>query len=77
VSSEIMERLQRARGVAWDALRPAFDHAIVLAKEAEHQADWAANQVQTGVSPAYPPLVQMLAQSVPAAPLLPPGEAPF
>jgi hypothetical protein len=69
VITEVMERLQRARGLAWAALVPAFDHAIALAKEAEHQAAYASNEVQAGISPAYPPLVMLLAESVERQPL--------
>jgi hypothetical protein len=71
--SETMERLTRARESAWFGLQPAFDHAIALAKEAEYQAGRASNEVQAGVSPAYPPLVVLLAESVEAVAV----EVPF
>lgn len=64
--TETMERLVRARDTAWFALQPAFDHAIALAKEAEYQGKRAANDVQAAISPAYPPLVVLLAESVAA-----------
>lgn len=70
--SSVVERLARAR-VRWPELQPACDHAIVLAKEAEHQAEWASNEVQAGISPAYPPLVLLLAESVEEKPV----EVPF
>lgn len=66
--SELMERLTCARAIAWAALRPAFDHAIALAKEAEYQAARASNEVQSHVSPAYPPIVTLLAESCVQAP---------
>lgn len=72
-TSETMERLLHAREMAWRDLQPAIDHAIALAKEAEHQAAWASNEVQAGISPAYPPLVELLAASVPYEPV----EQPF
>lgn len=64
--SDTINRLKRARGTAWAALRPAFDHAIMQAKEVEYLALQAQNIAMTGVDPAYPPLVLLLAESVPA-----------
>lgn len=64
--SSIVRQLESARGLAWAGLQPAFDHAIVLAKEAEHDANRAMNIAMTGVEAAYPPLVLLLAESVPA-----------
>ena len=64
--SAIVKQLENARGLAWAGLQPAFDHAIVLAKEAEHEANRAMNIAMTGVDTAYPPLVLLLAESVPA-----------
>lgn len=72
--SETIERLVRARATAWMTLQPAFDHAIVLAKEAEYQADRASNEVLSHVAVAYPPLVVLLAESVDA---VVPAEVPF
>lgn len=74
--SDIITRLEAARERAWADLRPAFDHAIVLAKEAEHDADRAMNIAMTGVSAAYPPLVLLLAESVPAPPFVDPWAQP-
>lgn len=65
--SDTMDRLHRARDTAWADLRPAFDHAIALAREAEHVADRLMNDAQFGpIYPSYPPLVELLAQSVPS-----------
>lgn len=63
--SAVTDNLERARAVAWFDLRPAFDHALVVAREAEHEADRAANAVMSHVDPAYPPLVILLAQAAP------------
>ncbi|WP_336991062.1 hypothetical protein [Leucobacter sp. VD1] len=62
--SVVIEKLRRARDIAWADLVPAFDHAIVLAEEAEALAEHAQNAAQTGCAPAYPPLVMKLAESV-------------
>ena len=59
--SIVVESLKAARVNAWTALVPAFDHAIMLAEEAEAQAAAAANAVQCSVEPAYPVLVRKLA----------------
>ena len=61
--SEVMKRLLVVRGLAWAGLIPAIDHAIAMAREAEYVADHASNMVQAGISPAYPPLVQLLAEA--------------
>lgn len=61
--SDTVMRLRYARSCAWADLQPAFDHAIALAKEAEYQADRAANEVQARIEPAYPPLVALLAEA--------------
>jgi len=61
--SRILSLLHRGRDLAWADLRPAYDHAIVLAKEAEFEAERAQNLAQTGVAPAYPPLVRLLAEA--------------
>lgn len=63
--SEVVDRLMRARA-AWPDLSPAFDHAIAMARESDHQAAWASNEVQAACSPSYPPLVRLLAESVDA-----------
>ncbi|MEH3142498.1 MAG: hypothetical protein PGN37_20465 [Mycobacterium kyogaense] len=74
--SSTVRSLRAGRDTAWAALQPAFDHAIALAKEAEYQADRAANEVQQHCPAAYPPLVELLAASVPdAGPS--PAEVPF
>jgi hypothetical protein len=64
-----MQRLRKARGLAWPGLVPAFDHAIALAREAEFVAAHASNLAQCGVDPAYPPLVELLAASIDDVPL--------
>jgi hypothetical protein len=51
--------------MAWPALRPAFDHALALAREAEHLAGHTSIECQTSVRPAYPPLVLLLADAAP------------
>lgn len=61
--SETVQALRRARSAAWVALQPAFDHAISMARECEFVADQAANLAQTSTTPAYPPLVTLLAQA--------------
>lgn len=63
--SAVVDQLESARSVAWASLRPAFDHAISLAREAEHAAERAANIAMTHAIPAYPPLVLQLAESAP------------
>lgn len=62
--SDVIKNLRRARGLAWGDLVPVFDHAIVLAEEAEALAEHAQNAAQTGCAAAYPPLVTKLAASV-------------
>lgn len=59
----MVERLIKARGVAWYALLPAFDLAIMQANQADYEAARAANMAQCSVQPAYPPLVVALAES--------------
>jgi hypothetical protein len=71
--TEILERLHTGRGLAWADLIPAFDLAIIQAEQAEYEADRAMNLAQCGASPAYPPLVLKLAESVPE----PPKPEPF
>lgn len=61
----IIEQLRVAREFAWAGLVPAFDHAIVLAQEADAQASQLCMDFQTYVSPTYPPLVLKLAESAP------------
>lgn len=61
--SRVLGLLRTGRDLAWADLRPAFDHAIVLATEAEFEANRAASIAQTYISPAYPPLVLLLAES--------------
>jgi len=62
---DTIDRLERARAVAWGKLKPVFDHAIALAKEAEYQAHRAEVDAQMSVRPAYPPLVELLAAAAP------------
>ncbi|MGO2141643.1 MAG: hypothetical protein ACTH30_14665 [Leucobacter sp.] len=54
--SDTIKRLTEARALAWGTLVPAFDHAIVLAEEAEALATHAQNAAQVGCDPAYPAL---------------------
>lgn len=61
----VVERLHAARDVAWSSLQPAFDHAIALAREAEHLAGRTSIECQTAVRPDYPPLVLLLAAAAP------------
>lgn len=64
--SVVVQRLQD--GAAWgqyEGLKPVFQHAIALAREAEHRALATAIQIQQRVDPAYPPLVELLAQCAP------------
>ena len=61
--SGTIRNLERGRSLAWANLRPAFDHAIALAKEAEYVAERQANEYAQNVPPAYPPLVEMLASA--------------
>lgn len=62
--SEVMDNLVLGRSLAWDKLRPAFDHAIALAIEAEQSAASAENRSLRPAKPAYPVLVWLLAESV-------------
>lgn len=62
--SDIIRRLVKGRGLAWGDLKPVFDTAIVLAKEAEYQASKTCVEYATGIDPAYPPIVLLLAESV-------------
>jgi hypothetical protein len=62
--NRIVWKLKAARDVAWSDLVPAFDLAIMQAEQAEHEAARAQNLAQTGVEPAYPPLVLRLAEAV-------------
>ena len=61
--SGVIDGLKAGREAAEAWLRPAFNHAIALAREAEFQAARASNEVQAYISPAYPPLVEMLADA--------------
>lgn len=42
----------------------ALEHAAAIAAEVEHEADRAANLAQTSTTPAYPPLVALLARAL-------------
>lgn len=50
--------------MAWAALIPAIDHAIMRAEECEFIAAEASNLAQCSVEPAYPPLVLKLAAAL-------------
>ncbi len=63
--SEVLRRLHALRVTAWPELRPAIDHAIALALEAEYSAARSSDLAMTYVQPTYPPLVQMLADGLP------------
>lgn len=41
-----------------------LEHAAAIAAEVEHEADRAANLAQTSTTPAYPPLVALLARAL-------------
>lgn len=45
-------------------LSAVFDHAIVLAREAEYRAKYTSDLAMTHVSPKYEPLVDLLADAV-------------
>ena len=62
--SEIVELLQAGPDLAWLGLVPAFDHAILLAQEAEYVATQATPPGAQPQAPAYPPLVVSLANSM-------------
>lgn len=62
--SEIVELLQAGRKLAWLGLVPAFDHAILLAQEAEYVATQATPPGSQPQAPVYPPLVVSLANSM-------------
>jgi hypothetical protein len=68
----VITRLRRAREKAWPELQPAFDVAIMQAKQAEYEADRASTIVMSGHEPAYSPLVTALAESVQAPPAVDP-----
>lgn len=59
------DALRRVRGVAWASLQPAIDHAIVLAEEAEADADRASFITLSQIYPSYPALVEKLALAQP------------
>ena len=62
-SDGVIERLRAARGLAWPALEPVFDHALVLAQEARYDAAIRSNALMHDFSPDYPPLVTLLARA--------------
>jgi len=62
--SDMTDRLHAAMDGAPMRFRSVFRHAIALAKEADHLAARASNEVQCGISPAYPPLVELLAETM-------------
>lgn len=66
--SAVVDQLKSARHCAWASLRPAFDHAISLAHEAEYEAERAANVAMAHATPTYPPLVLRLAEAAPKEP---------
>jgi phosphohistidine phosphatase SixA len=53
-----------ARQKAWAELQPAFDIAIMHAKQAEYEAERASTIAMVGHEAAYSPLVAALAESV-------------
>ncbi len=61
--SEVVRNLKRGKSLAWASLVPAYKTAIVLALEAEHEAERSSIRGMTHVSPSYPPLVSLLAAS--------------
>jgi hypothetical protein len=65
--SHIGDALWRGKDCAkggWEKLSRVYDHAMVLAKEAEYAA--ASNPAHRG-DPVYPPLVLLLADAAPEA----------
>jgi hypothetical protein len=62
--SSVVTRLRTARQKAWAELQPAFDIAIMQAKQAEYEAERASTIALTGHEAAYSPLVTALAESV-------------
>lgn len=62
----VVTRLRTAREKAWPELQPAFDVAIMQAKQAEYEAERASTIAMIGHEPAYSPLVTALAESVEA-----------
>lgn len=60
---DVVSRLMLARAYHDDSLGPAFSWAIHEAREAEFIAERAANLSQTGVLPAYPHIVLLLAEA--------------
>ena len=58
-----MRNLIRGRDQAWPSLKPAYDHAIALAREAEYLARHTSDLAMTGIDPVYPVIVQMLADA--------------
>ena len=62
--SETVELLQAGRNLAWLGLVPAFDHAILLAQEAEYVAIQSTRTGELPQAPVYPPLVVSLANSM-------------
>ncbi|MEE2061523.1 hypothetical protein [Rhodococcus artemisiae] len=60
-----LTRLHDLRTAVGESLRPAVDHAIALALEAEHLARRTSAEFATAVEPAFPPLVRLLADAAP------------
>ena len=58
-----MCNLARGRDLAWASLKPVFEHAMVLAKEAEYRAGVTSTAVMQDIRPDYPPLVELLASA--------------
>ncbi|AER47646.1 hypothetical protein DS6A_92 [Mycobacterium phage DS6A] len=60
--NRISGRLIAARGVPYK-LKPAITAAAVLALEAEYAADAASVAAGRTIAPAYPPLVELIANA--------------
>lgn len=64
-NNKASEALHRVMAVSWYSLRPAIAHAIVLALEAEALSRKRSLELMQEIAPAYPPLVEMLAEAAP------------
>jgi hypothetical protein len=67
--SEAIKKLRRGQDLAWGDLKPAFAWAVLTAMESEYEAALASNRAQIHITPSYPPIVQLLIDSVPDEPL--------
>ena len=61
--SEMVTRLKRACVQAEPRFVPVFEHAIAAARESDYIAHQSQNMAMTGCDSAYPPMVELLADT--------------